>query len=129
MQRICEQVFSGLNMASHPDLALARRLESIALSDEYFIKRKLYPNVDFYSGIVLRALGIPTDMFTWVLLLGGGCAILSSPLRGEYFLQAVVGSAIHSPFVAHLFHLLLTDMFNGSAGLAGGYAIPKPAFT
>lgn len=64
MQRICEQVFSGLNMASHPDLALARRLEAIALSDEYFVKRKLYPNVDFYSGIVLRALGIPTDMFT-----------------------------------------------------------------
>mmetsp|Transcript_12723 Transcript_12723/g.38885 ORF Transcript_12723/g.38885 Transcript_12723/m.38885 type:complete len:300 (+) Transcript_12723:198-1097(+) len=64
MQRICDQVFSSLNLEAHPDLALARKLEAIALSDEYFVKRKLYPNVDFYSGIVLRALGIPTDMFT-----------------------------------------------------------------
>merc|ERR1712113_546590 len=51
-------------MSSHPDLQLAQKLEEIALTDEYFIKRKLYPNVDFYSGIVLRAIGIPTDMFT-----------------------------------------------------------------
>ncbi len=47
-----------------PHLELAMELEKIALSDEYFVKRKLYPNVDFYSGIVLRAIGIPTSMFT-----------------------------------------------------------------
>ena len=47
-----------------PELALARELEKAALADEYFVKRKLYPNVDFYSGIVLRALGIPRNMFT-----------------------------------------------------------------
>jgi citrate synthase len=47
-----------------PLLAVARELERIALSDEYFISRKLYPNVDFYSGIILRAMGFPTSMFT-----------------------------------------------------------------
>merc|ERR1739845_159824 len=45
-------------------LAVAQRLEKVAPEDEYFIKRKLYPNVDFYSGIMLRAIGIPTEMFT-----------------------------------------------------------------
>ena len=48
----------------------AAELERVALSDEYFIKRKLYPNVDFYSGIIYRALGIPTDMFTVMFALG-----------------------------------------------------------
>merc|ERR1712187_7920 len=47
-----------------PLLAIAKELEQIALSDEYFLKRKLYPNVDYYSGILLRAIGIPTSMFT-----------------------------------------------------------------
>lgn len=47
-----------------PELELARQLEAAALADEYFVKRKLYPNVDFYSGIVLRAIGIPRNMFT-----------------------------------------------------------------
>merc|ERR1712217_562119 len=47
-----------------PLLAVAQALEEIALSDEYFVKRKLYPNVDYYSGILLRAIGIPTSMFT-----------------------------------------------------------------
>ena len=47
-----------------PQLAIAEELERIALEDEYFVKRKLYPNVDFYSGIVLRAIGIPTSMYT-----------------------------------------------------------------
>merc|ERR1711920_873803 len=47
-----------------PLLQIAKELETIALQDEYFVKRKLYPNVDFYSGIMLRAIGIPTSMFT-----------------------------------------------------------------
>ncbi len=47
-----------------PRMELAMRLEEIALSDEYFIERKLYPNVDFYSGIIYKALGIPVNMFT-----------------------------------------------------------------
>jgi len=49
---------------------LAMELERVALSDPYFIERKLYPNVDYYSGIVLRALGIPTNMFTVIFAVG-----------------------------------------------------------
>jgi citrate synthase len=49
---------------------IARQLEEVALSDEYFIERKLYPNVDFYSGIIYRAMGIPTEMFTVMFALG-----------------------------------------------------------
>jgi citrate synthase len=47
-----------------PLLDIARKLEEVSLSDKYFIERKLYPNVDFYSGIILRAIGIPVNMFT-----------------------------------------------------------------
>jgi citrate synthase len=57
-------VLAKLADANNPMFELAQRLEEIALSDEYFIERKLYPNVDFYSGIIYRALGIPNNMFT-----------------------------------------------------------------
>jgi citrate synthase len=53
-----------------PLLDVARRLEEIALSDPYFVERKLYPNVDFYSGVILRAIGIPTNMFTVIFAIG-----------------------------------------------------------
>jgi citrate synthase len=53
-----------------PILDIAKELEYAALNDPYFIERKLYPNVDFYSGIIYRALGIPTDMFTVMFALG-----------------------------------------------------------
>tara|TARA_B100001989_G_C24088187_1_gene245783 strand:- start:106 stop:486 length:381 start_codon:yes stop_codon:yes gene_type:complete len=53
-----------------PVLGIAKRLEEIALNDEYFVSRGLYPNVDFYSGIIYRALGIPTDMFTVMFAIG-----------------------------------------------------------
>ena len=53
-----------------PLLKLARRLEEVALADEYFTSRKLYPNVDFYSGIIMRALGVPTELFTALFALG-----------------------------------------------------------
>jgi len=53
-----------------PLLDLARELEAAALADDYFVSRKLYPNVDFYSGIILRALGIPLDMFTVMFAIG-----------------------------------------------------------
>jgi citrate synthase len=51
-------------------LKIAKRLEQIALEDPYFIEKKLYPNVDFYSGIILKALGIPTNMFTVIFATG-----------------------------------------------------------
>ena len=53
-----------------PLLDIARRLEEVALSDPYFVDRKLYPNVDFYSGIIMRAIGIPTNMFTVMFAIG-----------------------------------------------------------
>merc|ERR1712048_254495 len=59
----CEEVLKELKVHD-PMLQVAQELERVALQDEYFVKRKLYPNVDYYSGIVLRAIGIPTDMFT-----------------------------------------------------------------
>jgi citrate synthase len=53
-----------------PVLLIAKKLEEAALVDDYFVSRKLYPNVDFYSGIIYRALGIPTDMFTVLFAIG-----------------------------------------------------------
>ena len=90
MAKVCKEVLESEGVTDCPELAIAQRLEQarfrrnsgailaqfgamiltphplaqIALEDEYFVKRKLYPNVDFYSGIVLRALGIPVNMFT-----------------------------------------------------------------
>jgi citrate synthase len=64
MQTTAYEVFDALGVQDDPLLDVAKELERIALSDEYFISRKLYPNVDFYSGIILRALGFPTSMFT-----------------------------------------------------------------
>jgi len=64
MRETCYEVLKELNLENDKLFALAMELEKTALSDPYFIERKLYPNVDFYSGIVLRALGVPTNMFT-----------------------------------------------------------------
>jgi citrate synthase len=64
MQRTCHEVLNELGIKDDPLLDLAVELERIALSDDYFISRKLYPNVDFYSGIILRAMGFPVSMFT-----------------------------------------------------------------
>ena len=64
MQRTCHEVLTELGIKDDPLLDLAAELENIALHDEYFVSRKLYPNVDFYSGIILKAMGIPTSMFT-----------------------------------------------------------------
>jgi len=64
MQKTAHEVLGELGIKDDPLLDVARELERIALNDDYFIERKLYPNVDFYSGITLRALGFPTSMFT-----------------------------------------------------------------
>ena len=69
MRDLCHEVFDYLEVKADPFLKIAIELEKIALSDEYFIKRKLYPNVDFYSGIVLNAMGIPKSMFTVIFAL------------------------------------------------------------
>ncbi|MEZ5855221.1 MAG: citrate synthase [Hyphomicrobiaceae bacterium] len=64
MQKSCHEVLGLLGIKNEPLLQLAMELERIALQDEYFVEKKLYPNVDFYSGIVLRAIGFPVSMFT-----------------------------------------------------------------
>ena len=64
MQKTCHEVLDELGMKDEALLELAMELERIALEDEYFVEKKLYPNVDFYSGIIFRAMGIPTSMFT-----------------------------------------------------------------
>ncbi|ANB90698.1 type II citrate synthase [Moraxella ovis] len=68
MKETCDEVLGALGV-NDPKLQLAMELEKIALSDQYFIDRKLYPNVDFYSGIILKAIGIPTSMFTVIFAL------------------------------------------------------------
>lgn len=69
IKEACDEILTVLNVTD-PLLDIARRLEEIALNDEYFIKRNLFPNVDFYSGIIYRAIGIPTNMFTVMFALG-----------------------------------------------------------
>ena len=64
MARTCHEVLSELNIKNEPLLDMAIEMEQIALNDKYFVDRKLYPNVDFYSGIILKAMGFPTSMFT-----------------------------------------------------------------
>jgi citrate synthase len=64
MQKTCHEVLTELGIKDDPLLDVAMELERIALSDEYFIEKKLYPNIDFYSGITLKAMGFPTTMFT-----------------------------------------------------------------
>ena len=64
IRKMCHEVLEKLGDANDPAFELALKLEEIALSDDYFIERKLYPNVDFYSGLIYKAIGIPTNMFT-----------------------------------------------------------------
>lgn len=67
VRKLADEVFSIVGR--EPMIEIAIELEKIALSDEYFVKRKLYPNVDFYSGVIYKALGIPTEMFTIMFTL------------------------------------------------------------
>ena len=69
IKKSCEKVLAKLHI-NDPLLDIAKELEVVALEDEYFIQRKLYPNVDFYSGVILRALGIPKEMFTVIFAIG-----------------------------------------------------------
>jgi citrate synthase len=69
MQETCKEVLAELGLENDPLFKLAMAVEKIALEDDYFVQRKLYPNVDFYSGIVQRAVGIPVNLFTGVFAL------------------------------------------------------------
>ncbi len=69
MKQTCDDVLAELGI-NDPLLAIAKRLEEITLQDDYFVSKKLYPNVDFYSGIIMKAIGIPTEMFTVIFATG-----------------------------------------------------------
>ncbi len=87
MKLTCDEVLNELGLHDDPLFKIAKRLEKIALEDEYFIEKKLYPNVDFYSGIILKALGIPTEMFTVIFATGrtpGWIAHWHEMISGEY---------------------------------------------
>jgi citrate synthase len=87
MRKICDEVLADLGVENNPLFKIARRLEKIALEDRYFIDRKLYPNVDFYSGIILQAIGIPAGMFTVIFALGrtpGWISHWNEMLSGAY---------------------------------------------
>lgn len=70
MQQTCHEVLGELGVEDDPILEMAQRLEQIALEDDYFVSKRLYPNVDFYSGIILKAIGIPVEMFTGIFATG-----------------------------------------------------------
>ncbi len=70
MQETCHEVLAELGVEDNATLRMAQRLEKIALEDEYFVERRLYPNVDFYSGIILKAIGIPEELFTVIFATG-----------------------------------------------------------
>jgi len=69
IKRACDRILGRMEI-SDPLLDIAKRIEEAALNDPYFIERKLYPNVDFYSGIIMRAVGIPLEMFTVIFAIG-----------------------------------------------------------
>jgi citrate synthase len=69
IRQACHDLLQDLDASNEPLFEIALQLEEIALKDDYFIERKLYPNVDFYSGIILRALGIPLNMFTAIFAM------------------------------------------------------------
>jgi citrate synthase len=69
MKKMCDKLLGALKL-DDPLLDIAKEIEAVALKDSYFVEHNLYPNVDFYSGIVLRAIGIPTNMFTVMFAIG-----------------------------------------------------------
>jgi citrate synthase len=87
MQQTCSEVLAELGVEDNPTLRMAQRLEKIALEDDYFVEKKLYPNVDFYSGIILKAIGIPQEMFTVIFATGrtpGWIAHWNEMISGPY---------------------------------------------
>lgn len=81
IRKTCHDVLEEIDTADQPLFDIAMKLEEIALQDEYFIERKLYPNVDFYSGIILKALGIPTSMYTVMFALARSVGWISQWLE------------------------------------------------
>ena len=81
IRQVCHDLLNEIDTVDQPLFEIAMKLEEIALEDEYFIQRKLYPNVDFYSGIILKALGIPTSMYTVMFALARSAGWVSQWLE------------------------------------------------
>jgi citrate synthase len=101
-----DKALASLGIKDDPLLQIARRLEEVALRDEYFLSRRLYPNVDFYSGLIMRALGIPQNMFTVMFAIGrmpGWIAhwkeVASNPKNKIYRPRQVYTGEVRRPFV------------------------------
>ncbi len=77
IRKACHELLDEMDGIDQPMFEIAMELEKIALEDEYFIERKLYPNVDFYSGIILKALNIPTSMYTVIFALARSAGWIS----------------------------------------------------
>lgn len=106
LRKTCHEVLTALGAHDDPLFAIALQLEEIALKDPYFIEKKLYPNVDFYSGIILRAIGIPTNMFTVIFALArtvGWIAnwneMISSPDQSINRPRQLYTGSVERPFV------------------------------
>jgi citrate synthase len=104
IKRVCDDLLNKLNVTD-PLLDIAKKLEEAALRDSYFVERKLYPNVDFYSGIIMRAIGIPLEMFTVIFAIGrmpGWIAnykeVMEAPTR-IYRPRQVYTGATQNPYV------------------------------
>jgi hypothetical protein len=100
MKQSADEVLGLLGIENNPTLQVAKELERIALEDEYFIEKKLYPNVDFYSGIILDAMGFPTSMFTPIFALARTVGWIS-PVEGTARRSAAedraAAAAVHRP--------------------------------
>lgn len=81
IRKVCHDLLEEIDTVDQPTFEIAMALEEIALKDEYFVERKLYPNVDFYSGIILKALGIPTSMYTVMFALARSAGWISQWLE------------------------------------------------
>jgi citrate synthase len=90
LKQACHDVMDKLGI-SNKQLEIAMALEEIALKDEYFIERNLYPNVDFYSGIIYKAMGIPVNMFTVMFAMGRMAGWIAQFLEGNDSPEARIG--------------------------------------
>ena len=103
MQKTCHEVLKAVRHADDPIFQVALELERIALHDDYFIEKKLYPNIDFYSGITLKALGFPTDMFTVLFAIARTVdRAVEGDDRGSVAAHRTATPALYRPDRAHL---------------------------
>ena len=105
LRKVCQEVLEELGYQNDPLLELAKELEKIALEDPYFIEKKLYPNVDFYSGIIFKAIGIPTCMFTVLFAVArtvGWIAQWMEMIEDPVSKNRAPTSTLYGPYLASL---------------------------